>query len=167
MPLYTITNQDPNSAGHGRVYVGSCTITIQRRMARHYYLGEHATDKSPALYRDMQATLQRVRQKADSRGRTTTSILSEYYPTELNCPNEATCTVEDLRAREQALLDSTKRLTLLPCYNARRPQAIATSEEKREKIKTAYHAAKQLCSCGRMVSKINSAHLRTAVHLRG
>lgn len=164
MPLYTITNRDSDSAGHGRVYIGSCTITLRRRMARHYYLGDHATEASPEMYRDMHETLRRVRAGLSGAGTvgSTTDILKKFYPVV-----EATTDLsgkDELRASEQSLLDATKRLTLLPCYNSRRPVSKQDSKEKRAALKDAYHATKTLCSCGRMVSKGNVAHLKTAVH---
>lgn len=171
MPLYTITNKDSDSAGHGRVYIGSCSITLSRRMARHYYLGDHATEASPAMYRDMRETLKRARSTSEWSRSTTTDILRRYYPaqaTEVAQADSLTSPIdgdrESLRTSEQDLLDATKRLTLLPCYNTRRPVSKRDSKEKRESVKAAYHATKTLCSCGRMVSKGNVAHAKTAVH---
>lgn len=161
MPLYTITNKDSDSAGHGRVYIGSCSITLSRRMARHYYLGDHATEASPAMYRDMRETLKRARSTSEWSRSTTTDILRRYYPA-VESPIDGDR--ELLRTSEQDLLDATKRLTMLPCYNTRRPVSKRDSKEKRASVNAAYHATKTLCSCGRMVSKGNAAHVKTAVH---
>lgn len=171
MPLYTITNKDTASPGHGRVYVGSCTITLDRRMARHYYLGDHATEASPELYRDMHATLKRARATREWAGETTTDILKAFYKTELAQTETAD---GRLKLCEQSLLEKTAQLALLPCYNVRRPvaqpkpdQTPESVEEKRAQRKTAYHTTKSLCSCGRMVSKANRSHSKSAIHARG
>ncbi len=165
MPLYTITNKDSDSAGHGRVYIGSCTIPIARRMARHYYLGDHAGDASPALYRDMRATLVRARATAKYASRSTAAILREFYVTETADRGPGWPSAKyDLAQAEQALLDATQKLSLTPCYNVRRPLAKDITEEQRNASKAAYQASKQLCSCGRMVSRGNRSHKTSAVH---
>ena len=173
MPLYTITNTDPASPGHGRVYVGSCTISLYRRMARHYYLGDHATDASPDLYRDMHATLKRARATREWAGETTTDILKAFYKTELAQGVPGINPVM-LKNCEQSLLEKTAQLSLLPCYNVRRPvaqpkpdQTPESAEETRARRKAAYHTNKTMCSCGRMVSKGNRSHAKSAVHARG
>lgn len=173
MPLYTITNRDSESAGHGRVYVGSCTITIKRRMARHYYLGEHATKTSPQMYQDMHETLKRVRSEPTSllKGATTTEILRTFYVVEASADIAGG---KDMKNREQKLLEETQALTLgQTCYNIRRPIAKSMEvlapeavEEQRALRKTIYHANKSMCSCGRMIAKGNRAHAKSSVHLK-
>lgn len=166
MSLYTIKNEDPESAGHGRVYVGSCTIPIRSRMARHYHLAEHATETSPALYRDMHASLERARASRKYMGYNTTEILRLLYPTSVTARES-----DSLKTSEQSLLDELQDLSLnpdsLPCYNMRRPVSETVTEVDRAIRKASYHASKVKCSCGRLVSKGNRTHLGTAVHKRG
>lgn len=161
MSLYTIKNEDPESAGHGRVYVGSCTIPIRSRMARHYHLAEHATETSPALYRDMHASLERARASRRYLGYNTTEILRLLYPTSVTAQES-----DSLKTSEQSLLDELQDLSL-NCYNMRRPVSETVTEVDRAIRKASYHASKVKCSCGRLVSKGNRTHDKSAVHKKG
>jgi hypothetical protein len=161
MPLYTITNQDKASKGYGRAYVGSCTITLGARLGRHYYKATHATDKSPELYRDMKETYERVKDRYP----TATAVFRELYPATEKAPKGTGALVEE----EQALLDAMNGLSI--AYNVRRPQALTTASPEavsaHKAKRAAYYASgKRTCSCGRMVSKGNYAHLKSAIHLK-
>jgi hypothetical protein len=168
MPLYTITNEDKASRGYGRSYVGSCTITLCARLSRHYYKATHATDKSPELYRDMKESYERVKDKYP----TATAAFRELYPAQVVLGEQTPKGARSLVEEEQALLDAMRGLDLsLTPYNVRRPQALTSASpeavsEHKAKRAASYASSKSMCSCGRMVSKGNYAHMKSAVHLK-